>query len=98
MTLYYPQQSGDFDLIIPLDKSSINLGVEEVVVSLRYEYDQWYMSVWHDGKYLTQNQTVQSGINLFEKFKAYKLGKFIVQGDSTSPQCFMNWPIEVGYA
>lgn len=97
MVLYYPQQNEDFDLTIPLDKSSANQGVEELVVSFRYIDSQWYLSLWYDGKFLVQNQTAQSGIDLFSKFSAYKLGKFIIQGDTTSQDCFLNWPVEIGY-
>lgn len=98
MTLFYPQKNSDFDLDIPLDKSAINLGVLDLEVSFRYTGQQWYMSVWYDGKYLTQNQRVQQGIDLLAKFSAYKLGKLIVYGDPTSSSCFLNWPVEVGYA
>lgn len=98
MTLFYPQQTGDFDLTIPLDKSAANLGMEEVVVSFRYQDNRWYMSVWHEGKFLVQNQAVKAGVDLFTKFSAYKLGKLIVYGDTSSIDCFLNWPVEIGYA
>ena len=98
MTLYYPNTVGDFDLVIPLDKSSINLGVEDLVVSFKYVNNKWYMDIWHESKYLTQNQAVKSNIDLLSKFSAYRLGKLIVYGDTSSPNCFSNWPVEIGYA
>lgn len=98
MALFYPQQSGDFDLNIPLDKSSMGGGVEELTISLRYNQPGWCMSIWYEGKYLTQNQIVQPNIDLLAKFSAYKLGQFIVRGDPKSPDCFSNWPVEIGYA
>ena len=98
MTLYYPQQNEDFDMVLPLDKSSAGLGIEELTVSFRYIDDGWYMSLWYGNKVLVQNQRAQSNIDLLAKFSAYKLGQLIIYGDTTSQDCFLNWPVEIGYA
>lgn len=97
MTIFYPQQSEDFDLTIPLDKSSADQGMNMLVASFRYNNDHWYLSLWYNNTYLVQNQRAQAGINLLSKFSAYKLGKLIIQGDTASPDCFLNWPVEIGY-
>lgn len=97
MTVFYPQQNEDFDLTIPLDKSSADQGMNMLVVSFRYTNNHWYLSLWYNNAYLVQNQRVQNGIDLLSKFSAYKLGKLIVQGDPSSQDCFLNWPVEIGY-
>ena len=98
MTLFYPYQVSDFELTIPLDKTVYNKGVTELSISFIYIKQHWYMSIWYEGTYLTQNQMVQPGIDLLAKFSAHQLGRLIVYGDTTSPNCFYNWPVEIGYA